>query len=780
MSLDTDDEILQDFIIEAGEILELLSDQLVQLEQSPTDTALLNAIFRGFHTIKGGAGFLSLTNLVKICHIAENVFDLLRHGKRSIDANLMDLILQAVDTINVMFAGIKKGQEPEPAEQTLLDNLGSLTTTNAATENNATTNIATPQNNELNQATPATTVAQDDLKEVAQTNEAIVTAENKAAKSTNSKNSTDDDKNLKSPEVIAEITNNKQPDNVELNTHNDKAANLENANDTITEEEFDALLDSINNASQNNTVKTENNADNLLTSNDASLSAKVVVANEAEETATTNDSDLITDDEFEALLDQLAEKNDAKVTLSATSQIEAVASVEQLSNNEMPAIEKQLPAKVEAKTTNKVEEQNITSELASSKDLGEKNKVVQDSKTLNTTIETTVRVDTNRLDQIMNMVGELVLVRNRLVKLKNNSNNQDIIKAVGTLDLVTADLQVAVMKTRMQPIKKVFGRFPRVVRDLSRSLKKDVVVEMSGEDTELDKNLVEALADPLIHLVRNSVDHGIEAPEDRVKCGKKKTGKITLFAAQEGDHIVLSIEDDGKGMDYEALRKCAIDKGLLSADSAERLSATECFDLIFIPGFSTKEEISDISGRGVGMDVVKTRITQLNGSIEIASTVGQGSKITIKLPLTLAILPTLMVMVGSQPFALPLACVNEIFDLNTQHTNMVDGQLVVIVRNKTLPLFYLRDWLIVDKAKASEHSTQHVVVVSVGTQKLGFVVDKLLGQEEVVIKALGNMLHGTPGIAGATITGDGNIAVILDIPNLLKAYTMEHRKAACL
>ena len=294
--------------------------------------------------------------------------------------------------------------------------------------------------------------------------------------------------------------------------------------------------------------------------------------------------------------------------------------------------------------------------------------------------ETTVRVDTARLDEIMNMVGELVLVRNRLVRLGLSIHDEDMAKALSNLDVVTADLQTSVMKTRMQPIKKVFGRFPRLVRDLARQLKKEISLELVGEDTDLDKNLVEALADPLVHLVRNAVDHGCETPEEREAAGKSRCGRVVLSAEQEGDHILLSISDDGKGMDANVLRAIAVKKGLMDKDAADRLSENDCYNLIFAPGFSTKTEISDVSGRGVGMDVVKTKIAQLNGSLSIESALGRGSKIVIKVPLTLAIMPTLMVMLGNQAFAFPLVNVNEIFHLDLSRTNVVDGQEVVIVR----------------------------------------------------------------------------------------------------
>jgi two-component system chemotaxis sensor kinase CheA len=364
----------------------------------------------------------------------------------------------------------------------------------------------------------------------------------------------------------------------------------------------------------------------------------------------------------------------------------------------------------------------------------------------------------------------MVLARNRLSTLKESLGNEDVTKAVANLDVVTANLQNAVMKTRMQPIKKVFGRFPRVVRDLARSLNKEINLELQGEETDLDKNLVEALADPLVHLVRNAVDHGIESPDDREAAGKSRSGTVILAAEQEGDHILLSIEDDGKGMDPSLLRQKAVEKGLMDAESAARLDDKEAYNLIFAAGFSTKEEISDVSGRGVGMDVVKTRIGQLNGSVEIDSELGKGSRLMIRVPLTLAIMPTLMVKLGEQPFALPLGSVSEIFDLDDSRTNVVDGQLVVMVRERALPLFYLREWLVNGNSESDPETVSHVVVVHVGSQKVGFVVEQLVGQEEVVIKPLGAFLQGLAGFAGATITGDGRIALILDVPSLMKAH----------
>jgi len=385
--------------------------------------------------------------------------------------------------------------------------------------------------------------------------------------------------------------------------------------------------------------------------------------------------------------------------------------------------------------------------------------------------ETTVRVDTSRLDDIMNLVGELVLTRNRLNTLKQTFEDERVHKAIAGLDMVTADLQTAVMKTRMQPVKKVFGRFPRVVRDLARTLKKEIKLELVGEETDLDKNLVEALADPLVHLVRNSVDHGIEMPDIREKAGKDKEGTVVLSAQQEGDHILLSITDDGAGMDPEVLRNNAVKKGLMDSEAASRLDDKECFNLIFMPGLSTKEAISDVSGRGVGMDVVKTKIAQLNGAIDIDSEIGRGTALKIKVPLTLAILPTLMFQLGAQKFALPLSNISEIFELSSKKISIVDGKEVILNRGKAPPVFHLRKWLLNGAEAHQEYEGDpQVIMVQVGNTLVGFVVDQVIGQEEVVIKPLGELLQGVPGVSGSTITGDGHIAIIVDVPGLLKGY----------
>jgi two-component system chemotaxis sensor kinase CheA len=715
MSFDMDEDILQDFLVEAGEILELLQEQLVELENNPQDTALLNAIFRGFHTVKGGAGFLSLGELVDACHGAENVFDILRTGKRQVTPELMDVILQALDAVNAMFAEVKARQPLTPADPALLDALHFYSEPERpgeAAPNAAPAAVSPKVEAPVTPSAPAVVASgDDDLDSMTEAEfERMLDELHGASAPGRSAAASPAPLTPSAPPVSS------------------------SSGDDITDDEFEALLDQLHGKG----------------SFQPEVTAPPAVATPpATPAAAAKKDDEITDDEFEALLDQLHGKGKAPVEATPKAEVERQPTPEPVA----------APAAVPAKAA----EAPVAPAAGAAADKGA------------VAAETTVRVDTKRLDQIMNMVGELVLVRNRLVSLSSSAQSEEMSKAIANLDVVTADIQGAVMKTRMQPIKKVFGRFPRVVRDLARSLKKDIELILEGEETDLDKNLVEALADPLVHLVRNSVDHGIELPDIRQAAGKPRTGIVKLAAQQAGDHILLTIQDDGAGMDPEKLKNLAIKRGVIDTDTAARMSDTDAFNLIFAPGFSTKEQISDISGRGVGMDVVKTKITQLNGTVHIHSKLGEGTLLEIKVPLTLAILPTLMVIVGKQTFALPLAGVNEIFHLDLAKTNIVDGQLTIVVRNKAIPLFYLEHWLVKNSDKKLRRAQGHVVIVQIGQQQVGFVVDQLIGQEEVVIKALDALLQGTPGMAGATITSDGGIALILDVPNLLKHYAKKSK-----
>ena len=735
MPIDLEDEILQDFLVEAGEILELLSEQLVELEQSPHDNDLLNAVFRGFHTVKGGAGFLALDAMVDTCHVCEDVFNVLRQGERSVSPALMDAVLQGLDCVQTMFTEIQSSTDPTPADSELLATLKKF----AVPESEAVDEVA-----EASVESPARTEATGDTAgqsrdETDKEFEALLDAmDSTEGSTTDSDEITEDEFESLLDNIHGKGKHGGKP---AANNISEQSPELGSDSDLITDDEFDQLLDNLHGKGKGPT---------------AEKASQPVAADKP--AATGKKDELITDDEFDHLLDDLHGKGkgptankpaDNKPVESAAADKPAAAKPVVRAAAPEPAAK---PAVAPAKS-------KPTATVAKPATAAAK-----------PVAETSVRVDTERLDEIMNLVGELVLVRNRLQTLRGEMVEGQVSQAITNLDMVTSDLQTSVMKTRMQPIRKVFGRFPRVVRDLSRQIKKEIKLELMGEDTDLDKNLVEALADPLVHLVRNAVDHGIELPDVREKKGKRREGTVILAATQEGDHILLTIEDDGAGMDPEVLRRKAVEKGLMDEETAARLDDKECFNLIFMAGLSTKDKISDISGRGVGLDVVKTRMTQLNGALNIDSTLGKGTILTIKVPLTLAIMPTLMIALGKFTFALPLSSVNEVFELVNRKTNVVDGQLMVMVRDKAVPLFYLSKWLLKpgEKARFGEGHGQ-VIIVQLANRMVGLVTDQVIGQEEVVIKPLGALLQGLPGFAGSTITGDGGIALIIDVQSLLKS-----------
>ncbi len=604
------DDITADFIIEAQEILDRLGEQLVSLEQAPQDTEQLNAVFRGYHTLKGGAGFLGVTAMVELCHAAEEALGAARAGQAVLQAHHFDAAQQSLDYLQSMLDAVSSGTEPGYA--------------------------------------PPDLIAQFDVHGGAA-----------------------------APAAAA-------------------AAPAAGAGDLITDDEFEALLDQLHGGNAPTAVAPAKKADDGL----------------------------ISEDEFEALLDQLhggAAPGAKPAAVVAPAPIAAPR----------PAAAPAPAAKPAAKPLAEAEH--------------------------------TVRVDTKRLDAIVNLIGELVLSRNRLKTLRARLRDEELDRAVSTLDIATARLQSAVMPTRMQPVGQVFSRFPKVARDVARSLKKEVDLELIGAETELDRNLVEALADPLVHLVRNAIDHGVEMPDLREAQGKPRMGHVRLSAQQEGDYVSIEVQDDGAGIDPEKLRAKAREKGLIDPEAAARLSSEECLHLVFLPGFSTKQQVTDISGRGVGMDVVQSRIRELSGQIQIQSELGRGSRFLIRVPLTLAILPTLLVQAGEDVYALPLARVMEVLHAPRTSLGWFDGRAVLDRRSHTLPLVDLRQWLDVTPA-ASTLLT--IVVLQAGEARFGLVVDQVRGREEVVIKPLPKALRGLRGYAGATLIGDGRMALILDVDGL--------------
>ncbi len=379
----------------------------------------------------------------------------------------------------------------------------------------------------------------------------------------------------------------------------------------------------------------------------------------------------------------------------------------------------------------------------------------------------TVRVDIDRLDNLMNLVSELIIIKNGLEGIGNDSRSQEMNEAVEYLERITTNLHDAVMKVRMVPIERVFNRFPRMVRDLSKDLGKDIMLHMSGEETELDRTVIDEIGDPLIHLIRNSIDHGIEEREERVRNGKISNGKVYLRAYQDGNSVVIEVEDDGKGIDVEKVKKKAIDKGIIKQAEANELDERNAIELLFKPGFSTADKVSDLSGRGVGLDVVKTKIESLNGVVEVETAPGKGSKFIIRLPLTLAIIQALLVNIGSEKYAIPLNVIRDITTITSNTIRNIHGQEVVLNRESVLPIVRLNRVLDVENSSSEEAEELTIVVVKKGDKNAGFIVDKLIGQQEIVIKTLGKFLSGIKLIAGATILGDGQVALIVDTNSLI-------------
>ncbi|MGI6586820.1 MAG: chemotaxis protein CheA [Gracilibacteraceae bacterium] len=379
----------------------------------------------------------------------------------------------------------------------------------------------------------------------------------------------------------------------------------------------------------------------------------------------------------------------------------------------------------------------------------------------------TVRVDIDRLDNLMNLVSELIIIKTRLEGVGTDSKNQDMIEAVEYLERITTSLHDAVMKVRMVPVERVFNRFPRMVRDLSKNLSKDIILNMSGEETELDRTVIDEIGDPLIHLIRNAIDHGIEEKEERIKNNKPVNGTVNLRAYQDGNSVVIEVEDDGAGIDIEKIKRKAVEKGILSSTDANELEEKDAVDLLFNPGFSTADKISGLSGRGVGLDVVRTKIESLNGLVEVENSKGKGSKFIIRLPLTLAIIQALLVNIGDEKFAIPLNVIRDIIEIEASAIRNVHGQDVVLNRGIVLPIVRISKMLDVENAVSDESEELTAVVVKKGEKNAAFIVDSLMGQQEIVIKTLGKFLSGIKYIAGATILGDGQVALIIDSNSLI-------------
>jgi two-component system chemotaxis sensor kinase CheA len=619
-------EILEDFLVEASELIEQMDQDLVELENNPEDLELLNSIFRVAHTVKGSSSFLNFDVLTELTHHMEDVLNKARRDELKITPDIMDIVLQSVDMMKALLAGIQSDG------------------------NDSDCGI--------------------EIKEICAKLDAASKGEDVTAVEVKEDEST-------TQEVAVEST--------------------EEVEETVEEP-----------------------ADDI---NYSEMSDEDVEA------------------EIQRLLEEKQKEKEAKKAKKA---------------QEAPKAEVVVEAKAEVKA-----------EVKKPADKKESAKPGAP--------EQTIRVEVKRLDHLMNLIGELVLGKNRLLKIYDDVEErydgekflEELNQVVSSVSMVTTDLQIAVMKTRMLPVSKVFNRFPRLVRDLSRELDKDIELVMSGEETELDKSIVEEIGDPLVHMIRNSCDHGVEDKETRIASGKDPKGTVNLKAYNEGNQIVIEIKDDGAGMNPDFLKMKAIDKGVITEHEAENMNDKEAYGLIFKPGFSTAAKVTGVSGRGVGMDVVKTNIEKLNGIIDIDSTLGEGSTFKLRIPLTLAIMQALLVSAQEEYFAIPLSSVLETVRISLDEIYTIEGKNVLKLRNEVLSLVRLSDVFGVERVfDTGEHA--YVVIIGLAESKLGLIVDGLVGQEEIVIKSMGDYLKGIEGIAGATIRGDGGVTLITDISAIMK------------
>lgn len=630
-------EIMEDFLIEAFEMIEQLDQDLVELENNPQDLELLNRIFRVAHTIKGSSSFLNFDTLTHLTHNMEDVLNKARKGELKLSHEIMDVVLPSIDLMKALLISIRDNG----------------TDANSGIDISESVKKLQAISNEKSDSAPAQT-----------TNESKKTTQ------------------APTPEVQNPSTsNNPLADEPDLDYSN------------MSEQEVEAEI--------------------------ARLLQKRQEADK--------------------------QKRSEKKKMQNQDALENVQQTQKSQSSENPAPKKP-----------------------------ENPKKSDETKTPSTGVEQTVRVDVRRLDSLMNLIGELVLGKNRLIRIYGDVEErydgekflEELNQVVSSISTVTTDLQLAVMKTRMQPVGKVFNKFPRMVRDLSRELGKNIDLIITGEETELDKSIVEEIGDPLIHIIRNSCDHGIEVPEVRKNAGKSEMGTVELKAYNEGNHIVIEISDDGKGLDPDMLKQKAIEKGVITEREADTMTDKEAFGIIFKPGFSTAKSISNVSGRGVGMDVVKTNIEKLNGLIEIESEKGVGTTQKLKIPLTLAIIQALLVGVQEEYYAIPLSSVLETVRVSQDEIYTVDGKSVLRLRDEVLSLVRLADIFKVDAILEATNEV-YVVIIGLADQKIGVIVDYLIGQEEVVIKSLGYYLKNTTGIAGATVRGDGKITLIVDVAAMM-------------
>jgi two-component system chemotaxis sensor kinase CheA len=751
-------EIMEEFVVEAEELVEKLDGDFVTLEKQPDDGELLNEVFRTAHTLKGMASFLGFEQITKLAHRMEDVLNKLRRGEMAISPGMMDVLLLGLDRLRTLVEEVKEHQKDVSDVSDVVEKLQGVLEDSTASE---------AVSEESSEAV-VNEVEDDGEPEVAQGSEEPVAELIQSAPEEEEEEDAGDTMDVDAfSEEMTEILQDFIVETEEIIEKLDQ--------DLVTLEGRPDDLDLLNEIFRSaHTIKGTSSFLGFTQMTRLTHRAEDVLnklrKGELNVNADRMDALLEAADAIKMLLDRIKEQNLEKVDLSHVMAMLEGTMTEQ---GGAPAVREEKTSEAEPEPGKPGDKKPAAQ--GSAKKAPEKTKSSPRKMPGKSVTDQTVRVDVDRLDNLMNWVGELSLEKNRLNRITSLFEGaEDVEELTGQLNdvnakmaFITTELQTAVMKTRMLPVGKVFGKFPRMVRDLARDAGKQIDLRISGEDTELDKSVVEEIGDPLVHLIRNAVDHGVEMPADRAKAGKPEKGTVKLWAEHQGNHIVIAIEDDGKGLDPEVLKKKAIEKGVLTEADAERMSDRDAWNLIFAPGFSTATKVTNVSGRGVGMDVVKTNVAKLNGIIDIDSELGAGTKITIKLPLTLAIVNGLLVQVSEETYIIPLVSVMETVRPQSEQMSTINGRDVIRLRDHVLPL--LRFDEVYDVPRNNGHmGIPYVVVVALADKQIGLAVDDLMGQEEVVIKTLGKYLGDMQGIAGSAILGDGRVRLIVDVADLVR------------
>ncbi len=804
MSEGMDPSLLQDFLTESRELIEQLDADLVTLEtlgNGPSAQERLNSVFRALHTIKGAASFLGLTAITHFAHAAEDALNRLRKGEIKLTPSVMDAMLKSVDVVRNMMEQLAAGESITPGPEELIAVLHQIaegkqpdaaaaqaaaTRTESAAEQTQTDDAAAPLTDDSVATVEAVTQAKvdastgtgertlvlpaqkqdllsfmvDDLRQQAQK---LDQALHLCADGTSREQGV---KELW--EIAGELA--KTAEFFELSDMTRLTGLLARGSQTLQHagndiaQDLVTRLEGIRHLIELQAPALERSVELLWPLGTFMQRVEQLLAGQAlPSECCTQSSDPVAVLRLDGvLLPEVASVVNAGNNHGATANSDPASGTEATATAaaDVVATIGNAPGNKQTETTNK-----------------------ESGKAQAANVEQTIRVEVGRLEALLNLVGQLVLTKNRMLAVGRKCREFDlpvdflenVTGATGDLDRLTSELQMGVMRTRMQPLAKLFERYPRVIRDISRALDKKINLEIVGKETEVDKSVLELLGDPLIHILRNSADHGIEKPETRKAAGKPEIGTVRLAAEHQGSHVRVEISDDGKGLDREVLAKKAIEKGLVTAEQAALLSNEEVFRFIFAAGFSTAERVTDLSGRGVGMDVVRTNIAKLNGVVNIDSTKGKGTTIEILIPLTVAIMPAMVVGVGKALYCVPLQSIIEIVKPDKSMVYSVSGQPVMRLRDSVLPLIDLRERL---KESAGESEQRFAVVIGVGGQRAGLVVDRLIGQQEIVIKPLDDQYTSGGPFSGATIREDGDVSLILDVIQLIRQAPAGERLAA--